>query len=296
MQNFQGFIRVGGGVTINGPVDLQFRIYDAASAGNLVDMDGDGAVEPVIGQDVKQVLGVMATGGVLSTKFGPVSAKAFNGFSRWLEVSVNGTPLTRIEMVTSLATAEQINRPFTGTSALNVDGLGNIGIGTATPLAKLDVAGTTRTDVLQIDAGADLAELFVLADDPARSDAVHPGMVVVIDADRSGRLTLSRNAYDRKVAGVISGANDLNPGMVMKASGHAHGDGDILVALTGRVWCWADAASAPISPGDRLTTSDTPGHAMKAADNERAVGAVIGKAMTSLAEGRGLVLVLIQPQ
>ena len=37
-------------------------------------------------------------------------------------------------------------------------------------------------------------------------------------------------------------------------------------------------------------------HAMKAADRTRAYGAVIGKAMTGLAEGRGLVLVLVNLQ
>ena len=73
-------------------------------------------------------------------------------------------------------------------------------------------------------------------------------------------------------------------------------DGEYPVALTGRVWCWCDASNAPIVPGDRLTTSDTPGHAMSATDSIRAPGAVIGKAMSSLTEGRGLVLVLVQPQ
>jgi hypothetical protein len=35
---------------------------------------------------------------------------------------------------------------------------------------------------------------------------------------------------------------------------------------------------------------------MKVADYDRARGAVAGKAMTALARGRGLVLVLVQPQ
>lgn len=68
------------------------------------------------------------------------------------------------------------------------------------------------------------------------------------------------------------------------------------VALTGRVWCWSDAAFGPIVPGDRLTTSATPGHAMKASDGDRADGAVIGKAMSELTSGKGLVLVLVSMQ
>jgi hypothetical protein len=45
-----------------------------------------------------------------------------------------------------------------------------------------------------------------------------------------------------------------------------------------------------------LTTSDTPGHGMKATDSSHASGAIIGKAMTSLARGKGLVLVLVSLQ
>ena len=45
-----------------------------------------------------------------------------------------------------------------------------------------------------------------------------------------------------------------------------------------------------------LTTSATPGHAMKATDLGAAQGAIIGKAMTPLDDGRGLVLVLVNLQ
>jgi hypothetical protein len=73
-------------------------------------------------------------------------------------------------------------------------------------------------------------------------------------------------------------------------------DGKHPVALTGRVYCQADASNGAIQPGDLLTTSDTPGHAMKVTDHQRAQGAVIGKAMTALADGKGLVLVLVSLQ
>jgi hypothetical protein len=122
-------------------------------------------------------------------------------------------------------------------------------------------------------------------------------MVVVIDAYRAGKLVVSSREYDRKVAGIISGANALSPGMIMKASGDASADGEHPVALTGRVWCRCDASSGAIEPGDMLTTSATPGHAMKATDLARAQGAIIGKAMTALNAGdKGLVLVLVNLQ
>ena len=58
----------------------------------------------------------------------------------------------------------------------------------------------------------------------------------------------------------------------------------------------ADASSAAIKPGDLLTTSATPGHAMKASNHGKAQGAILGKAMTRLKEGRGMVLVLVTLQ
>jgi hypothetical protein len=159
----------------------------------------------------------------------------------------------------------------------------------------LSVDGMAVTKTLQILGGSDLAEPFdvTTADGSPR---VEPGMVVAIDPDRPGDLRLADRAYDAAVAGVISGANRLAPGMVMKSEGDAYADGAHPVALTGRVWCRADAGFGAIRPGDLLTTSPTPGHAMKATDRERAGGAILGKAMTALADGRGLVLVLVSLQ
>jgi len=68
------------------------------------------------------------------------------------------------------------------------------------------------------------------------------------------------------------------------------------IALSGRVWVRCDAAEKPIAPGDLLTTSATPGLAMRVGDYARAQGAIIGKAMTALPGGEGLVLVLVSLQ
>jgi len=68
------------------------------------------------------------------------------------------------------------------------------------------------------------------------------------------------------------------------------------VALTGRVYVQADTSNGAIKPGDLLTTSGTPGRAMKVSDHVRAQGAILGKAMTALNEGKGLVLVLVTLQ
>ncbi|RME39075.1 MAG: hypothetical protein D6788_06195, partial [Planctomycetota bacterium] len=152
--------------------------------------------------------------------------------------------------------------------------------------------GQVITDVLKINGGADLAERFEV---DGRGTDIKPGYVVVIDPDKPGRLLVSTRAYDRTVAGVISGAGGVNPGMVMGHQGTI-ADGGHPVALTGRVWTWCDTSGGPIRPGDLLTTSDTPGHARRVTDHARAQGAILGKAMSRLDEGTGLVLVLVNLQ
>ena len=64
----------------------------------------------------------------------------------------------------------------------------------------------------------------------------------------------------------------------------------------GKVSCRADARHGSISAGDMLTTSPTPGHAMVASDLPQAFGSVIGKALSPLPAGTGLVDVLITLQ
>lgn len=151
--------------------------------------------------------------------------------------------------------------------------------------------GIVEVDVLQISGGADLAEPF----DVFEGDAVQPGMVMAIDPARPGGLRIASRAYDRTVAGVASGANGVRPGIQLKQSG-TKADGRVPLALTGRCYVLADASHGAIEPGDLLTTSDTPGHAMKVTDHGRGQGAIIGKAMTGLSSGKGHVLVLVSLQ
>ena len=152
--------------------------------------------------------------------------------------------------------------------------------------------GRVQTSVLEITGGADLSEQF---DVDESGSTVEPGMVVSIDPEHPGRLTLSNQAHDRRVAGVVSGAGGVKTGMLMGQQGSV-ADGEIPVALAGRVYVWADATTGPIVPGDLLTTAATPGHAMRVTDPIQASGAILGKAMTGLSEGRGLVLVLVSLQ
>jgi hypothetical protein len=148
------------------------------------------------------------------------------------------------------------------------------------------------TGALEITGGADLSEQF---DIKPMQDGLRPGMLVCIDPENPGHLISSSQAYDRTVAGVVSGAGGVKPGMVMGQRGTS-ADGRHPVALTGRVYCMVDADPNAIRPGDLITTSETPGHGMKVIDHEKAQGAIIGKAMSGLEKGRGLVLILVSLQ
>jgi hypothetical protein len=143
---------------------------------------------------------------------------------------------------------------------------------------------------LSITGGGDVAERFASAD----GQPIAPGSVVVVDEANPGQLKLSTDAYDRKVIGIISGAGGVEPGLILHQEGML--EGDLVVAIAGRVYCQAEADSAPIAPGDLLTTSSRPGYCMRAADRDLAYGATIGKALTGLEAGVGQVLVLINLQ
>jgi hypothetical protein len=144
---------------------------------------------------------------------------------------------------------------------------------------------------ITIHGGSDVAEPFPISN---KETEIPQGAVMVIDEQIPGQLKLSDQAYDTRVAGVLSGANGISPGIQMQQEGILEGGRN--VALTGRVYALADATNGAIHPGDLLTTSATPGHAMKVTDHERAHGAILGKAMTGLSEGKGMVLVLVTLQ
>jgi len=143
---------------------------------------------------------------------------------------------------------------------------------------------------ITIEGGSDLAEPFPIS----TTNQVSEGAVVVIDEENPGHLKVSDRPYDTRVAGVVSGANGINPGIQMQQQGLLEGGKN--VALTGRVYVQADASNGSIKPGDLLTTSSVPGRAMKVTDHLQAQGAILGKAMSSLKEGQGTILILVTLQ
>jgi hypothetical protein len=135
---------------------------------------------------------------------------------------------------------------------------------------------------------ADCAEDF----DIVCIEQVEPGTVMVIDSE--GALRPSDRAYDKRVAGVISGAGNYKPGLILDKQESSNNR--MPIALMGKVYCKVDASYGVIEVGDLLTTSPTLGHAMKANDPLMAFGSVIGKALRPLDEGQGLIPILIALQ
>ncbi|MDR4499253.1 MAG: hypothetical protein MRK02_15245 [Candidatus Scalindua sp.] len=165
---------------------------------------------------------------------------------------------------------------------------GGVGVyGRGAYLAGLFVGDVEVTGDIRL-VNADCAEDF----DIAAAESIEPGTVMVLGEE--GALLQSQQAYDKRVAGVISGAGGYKPGIVLdkqRSQGRR-----VPIALLGKVYCKADAQYGSIEIGDLLTTSPTTGHAMKAADPVRAFGAVIGKALRTFKEGQGLIPILIALQ
>ncbi len=172
-----------------------------------------------------------------------------------------------------------------GVKAISNTGIGLVAFSNGTAAlfqGDVEVTGDIRL------TNADCAEDF----DIVSAELVEPGTVMVVSEE--GALQQSQQAYDKRVAGVISGAGHYKPGIILDKQPSDNNRQPI--ALLGKVFCKVDASHAPIEVGDLLTTAPTPGHAMKADDPFKAFGAVIGKALRPLKEGQGLIPILIALQ
>ena len=142
--------------------------------------------------------------------------------------------------------------------------------------------------------------------------------VVVADPNKTESVIKSSTPYQTSVLGVISTKPHLTLGMelvINEVTGEPiEGVLATRLALTGRVPVKVTTENGPIKPGDLLTTSSTPGHAMKwslidvnsatsfeemktiLSENERRRNAIIGKAVESHSSGTGKIIVLVSLQ
>jgi hypothetical protein len=200
--------------------------------------------------------------------------------SSWSDTNYNADPTGSLRFLTSNVgvLAEK----------MRINGAGNVGIGTTTPVSKLHVVGDITV------SGNINAKYQDVAEWVPSTQKLAAGTVVVLDPERPNHVLASTAAYDTAVAGVVS----EKPGLTLGEAG----EGKALVATTGRIKVKVDATRAAIRIGDLIVTSDVEGVAMKSEPvivggrRMHAPGTIIGKALEPLAGGTGEILVLLSLQ
>ena len=184
---------------------------------------------------------------------------------------------------------------------------GNVGIGTTSPGAKLEVDGNVKltsgsgasitfqdstvqsTAYTGVTCGGDYAESV---DVSGRRTNYEAGDLLVIDPGAPGKFLKSAQAYSTLVAGIYS----TKPGMVGRRQTASKSPDEVPMAMMGIVPTKVTAENGPIKTGDLLVTSSILGRAMKGTDRGLLTGAVVGKALGSLDSGTGVIEVLVTLQ
>ena len=133
----------------------------------------------------------------------------------------------------------------------------------------------------------------------ASDSSIEKGDVVVIDRNKMNSVKKSSAPNSTLVAGIVSSdpaflagnhteKDDIVDKEVMQAKGYR------MLALAGQVPTKVSAENGPVAIGDLLTTSNTPGHAMKATNPQ--IGTIVGKALEALPSGTGKIKVLVTLQ
>lgn len=180
------------------------------------------------------------------------------------------------------------------TTPLAIDTAGSVGIGTSSPDARLQVAGTGHfTGNVTVD-GIIYAKYQDVAEWVPSEGTLPAGTVVVLNRLKTNAVAPSAKAYDTAVAGVVSD----QPGVLLGVAG----DNKAKIATTGRVKVHVDARTHAVNIGDLLVTSDLPGTAMLSEPLDlggvkiHRPGTIIGKALEPLPRGEGEILVLLSLQ
>lgn len=272
----------GGGTEVSSSFDRVISIAGSPPGGNSLDMAYDKGGPGQGRTIVADTGGVEILGGDGLTTAGPVGVGAaphwgmlrVDGELATLDLRVDGDLSTGGISASKLSVARRLSS-------------GTVDVGGVARASAAEIRGPTTTAVLTVPAGSDVAEPFPVRE----AGQIEPGSVLVIDDRHAGWLEVSDRPYDRRVAGIVSGAGHLRPGVVLTQ--RARGSSQRVVTLKGRAFVLADAAQGPIRPGDLLTTSFRRGHVMKVSGSTPFDGAVVGKAMSPLDDGQGYVLVLV---
>jgi hypothetical protein len=273
----QGAAESRGVTFLNSPVSIQFRIRNAdkmvlANNGQLQILADSNPVRFTAGwtgfpDGIRNGAEISNDTGTFRTLMivGNRSAGIGRRVSVWDRLEVNG-PLVVQQQHTI-----KIGVPF--------GPYGNDGI-RGEPNLWLDAADRVLIKSGFQTRGMDIAERFKTV------EQVQAGHVVIFD-EPTGAVRLCDCAYDSRVIGIAS----ADPAFILGLDPE-----HMPIALCGRVPCQVDADIAPIAVGDLLTTSPTRGHAQKVLQPDKAMGAIIGKALGKLDAGQAKIpaLVLLQ--
>ncbi|HUG26471.1 hypothetical protein [Piscinibacter sp.] len=280
-------VRDGGGrdvFQVNG-VDAWLRVGVKGNEGDIEVQDASGRrVMHMDGANAVLRIGAAGNEGDLRVIDGSNrEVFSFNAESAWLRVGASGNE-GDIEVQDSAG--RQVMHMNGENAVLRVGAAGNEGdiiVRDDNGNESIHLNGGTGDIILR---NADAAEDFTLAwgvDAP-------PGTVMTLTDDAT--IMPCTSAYDSRVVGVIAGAGKYRPGIIMDRREKSD-ERRKPISIMGKVSCRVDARLGTIRVGDMLTTSPTPGLAMKATDPMKAFGSVIGKALSSLDDGIGMVDMLI---
>jgi len=198
---------------------------------------------------------------------------------------------------------------YGSSSGMIINGSGNVGIGTVSPGAPLEVDGNIKltansgagiifpngsvqsTAWTGVVSGGDYAESVDVSGD---RNHYEPGDVMVVDVNHPGRFLKSSQAYSTVVAGIYA----TKPGVTgrRQKTDPKTSTSEVPMAMVGIVPTKVNTENGPIHRGDLLVSSSTPGYAMKGTDPIRMVGAVVGKALGTLDSGSGVIEVVVTLQ
>ena len=160
---------------------------------------------------------------------------------------------------------------------------GNVGIGTTSPIYKLDVAAGFVNSVSGYKTNfADYAEYFY-----TNSPNLKSGEIVCVDILENNAVKRCARGHDNNVMGIVS----TNPAIIGNNLKAREGDPHwAIIGMLGQVNAFVTAENGAINIGDSLTSaSSMPGYAMKADPGDSSVGV----ALEPLKQGIGAIKVLI---
>jgi hypothetical protein len=233
-----------------------------------------------------------------------------------------GTSDSGVEVFMGSMTDQALSLRTNNQRRVWISATGNVGIGTTSPTAKLEIESSTGQDLIaaypssarvagsavfivkstgEVRAdgayyGASFNTVSGAADVAERintSEWMEAGCVVEIDPDHPGFFRKSSSPYSTKVAGIISTSPGVILGNSFDEATDDWEDNRPVLAIAGRVPLQVTVENGPIQIGDLLVSSSTPGVAMRGSDAEACMGTVVGKAMEPLENGEGTIVVQI---